>query len=153
MDLEVEVVAGAGSYVAGEETALIAGLEGGRGCARARPPYPTGQGLWNAPTVVNNVETLAAVPWIVSRGGETYARRSAPRRASACLRGGAHSADRARDPPAAGRPHPDPLPDHPADSVLVTMAPPPPSHRPALAPPVQIPTVIAHVTAALGYVA
>ncbi|MGW4961388.1 NAD(P)H-dependent oxidoreductase subunit E [Nonomuraea sp. NPDC004186] len=78
VDLEMEVVAGAGSYVAGEETALIAGLEGGRGCARARPPYPTSQGLWDAPTVVNNVETLAAVPWIVSRGGEAYARRGTP---------------------------------------------------------------------------
>ncbi|MEO3799800.1 NADH-ubiquinone oxidoreductase-F iron-sulfur binding region domain-containing protein [Nonomuraea sp. B1E8] len=77
-DLEIEVVAGAGSYVAGEETALIAGLEGGRGCARARPPYPTDRGLWDAPTVVNNVETLAAVPWIVSRGGAAYARRGAP---------------------------------------------------------------------------
>ncbi|QFY10202.1 protein disulfide oxidoreductase [Nonomuraea phyllanthi] len=78
VDLEVEVVAGAGSYVAGEETALIAGLEGGRGCARARPPYPTSRGLWDAPTVVNNVETLAAVPWIVRRGGDAYARRGVP---------------------------------------------------------------------------
>ncbi|MEU9759019.1 NAD(P)H-dependent oxidoreductase subunit E [Streptomyces sp. NPDC047987] len=73
--LDVEVVEGAGSYVAGEETALIASLEGDRGCARPRPPYPTERGLWDAPTVVNNVETLAAVPWIVSRGGEAYARR------------------------------------------------------------------------------
>ncbi|MFD8387348.1 NAD(P)H-dependent oxidoreductase subunit E [Streptomyces sp. NPDC059679] len=73
--LDVEVVEGAGSYVAGEETALIASLEGDRGCARPRPPYPTQRGLWGAPTVVNNVETLAAVPWIVSRGGEAYARR------------------------------------------------------------------------------
>ncbi|AVZ76741.1 protein disulfide oxidoreductase [Streptomyces lunaelactis] len=75
--LDVEVVEGAGSYVAGEETALIASLEGDRGCARPRPPYPTQRGLWDAPTVVNNVETLAAVPWIVSRGGEAYARRGA----------------------------------------------------------------------------
>ncbi|MFI2368086.1 NAD(P)H-dependent oxidoreductase subunit E [Streptomyces sp. NPDC018833] len=73
--LEVTVVEGAGSYVAGEETALIASLEGDRGCARPRPPYPTQRGLWGAPTVVNNVETLAAVPWIVFRGGEAYARR------------------------------------------------------------------------------
>ncbi|QKV90601.1 NAD(P)H-dependent oxidoreductase subunit E [Streptomyces sp. NA02950] len=73
--VDVQVVGGAGSYVAGEETALIAGLEGGRGCARPRPPYPTQAGLWDAPTVVNNVETLAAVPWIVSRGGAAYARR------------------------------------------------------------------------------
>ncbi|WP_406306574.1 NAD(P)H-dependent oxidoreductase subunit E [Streptomyces sp. NBC_00885] len=73
--LDIQVVEGAGSYVAGEETALIAGLEGGRGCARPRPPYPTERGLWGAPTVVNNVETLAAVPWIVRRGGAAYARR------------------------------------------------------------------------------
>ncbi len=73
--LDVEVVEGAGSYVAGEETALIAGLEGGRGCAQPRPPYPTERGLWAAPTVVNNVETLAALPWIVRHGGAAYARR------------------------------------------------------------------------------
>ncbi|MEO3859915.1 NADH-ubiquinone oxidoreductase-F iron-sulfur binding region domain-containing protein [Acrocarpospora sp. B8E8] len=78
VDLDVHVVAGAGSYVAGEETALIAGLEGGRGCARPRPPYPTRYGLWGAPTVVNNVETLAAVPWIMRRGGAAYARRGTP---------------------------------------------------------------------------
>ncbi|MFB6613033.1 NAD(P)H-dependent oxidoreductase subunit E [Streptomyces sp. NPDC056367] len=76
--LQVEVWAGHGSYVAGEETALIASLEGGRGCARARPPYPTERGLWDAPTVVGNVETLAALPWIVSRGGAAYARRGTP---------------------------------------------------------------------------
>ncbi|QNS02292.1 NAD(P)H-dependent oxidoreductase subunit E [Streptomyces xanthii] len=74
----VEIVAGAGSYVAGEETALIARLEGGRGVARARPPYPTDRGLWDAPTVVNNVETLAAVPWIVRHGGAAHARRGTP---------------------------------------------------------------------------
>ncbi|MGW4161036.1 NADH-ubiquinone oxidoreductase-F iron-sulfur binding region domain-containing protein [Streptomyces sp. NPDC004788] len=73
----VEIVEGAGSYVAGEETALIARLEGGRGTARPRPPYPTDRGLWDAPTVVNNVETLAAVPWIVHHGGAAYARRGA----------------------------------------------------------------------------
>jgi NADH:ubiquinone oxidoreductase subunit F (NADH-binding)/NADH:ubiquinone oxidoreductase subunit E len=73
--VDIQVVEGAGSYVAGEETALIASLEGGRGCARPRPPYPTEHGLWDAPTVVNNVETLAAVPWIVQRGAAAYARR------------------------------------------------------------------------------
>lgn len=76
--LDVQVVQGAGSYVAGEETALIASLEGGRGCARPRPPYPTERGLWDAPTAVNNVETLAAVPWIMRRGGGAYARRGTP---------------------------------------------------------------------------
>jgi formate dehydrogenase iron-sulfur subunit len=83
--LNVRVVAGAGSYVAGEETALIAGLEGGRGCARARPPYPTDQGLWRAPTVVNNVETLAALPWIAAHGGAAYARRGLPEQAGTKL--------------------------------------------------------------------
>nr|WP_240197231.1 NAD(P)H-dependent oxidoreductase subunit E [Nonomuraea lactucae] len=78
VDLDIQVVEGAGSYVAGEETALIASLEGGRGCARPRPPYPTRRGLWDAPTVVNNVETLAAVPWIVGHGGQAYARRGTP---------------------------------------------------------------------------
>lgn len=73
--LDIHVAEGAGSYVAGEETALIAALEGGRGCARPRPPYPTERGLWDAPTVVNNVETLAALPWIVRHGGRAYARR------------------------------------------------------------------------------
>ncbi|MFD9290115.1 NADH-ubiquinone oxidoreductase-F iron-sulfur binding region domain-containing protein [Streptomyces sp. NPDC060030] len=70
----VEIVEGAGSYVAGEETALIARLEGARGCARPRPPYPTDRGLWGAPTVVNNVETLASLPWILENGGDRYAR-------------------------------------------------------------------------------
>ncbi|WP_420078704.1 NAD(P)H-dependent oxidoreductase subunit E [Streptomyces sp. JL4002] len=73
--LEIEVCAGHGSYVAGEETALIASLEGRRGCAGARPPYPTERGLWDDPTVVGNVETLSALPWIMSRGGAAYARR------------------------------------------------------------------------------
>lgn len=75
VDLDIEVVEGSGSYVAGEETALISGLEGERGCARSRPPYPTRHGLWDAPTVVNNVETLAAIPWIVEHGGNAYAAR------------------------------------------------------------------------------
>ncbi|MGW2221527.1 NAD(P)H-dependent oxidoreductase subunit E [Nonomuraea sp. NPDC001684] len=78
VDLDIEVVEGSGSYVAGEETALISGLEGERGCARPRPPYPTQHGLWDAPTVVNNVETLAAIPWIVEHGGNAYAARGTP---------------------------------------------------------------------------
>ncbi|MGW3044013.1 NAD(P)H-dependent oxidoreductase subunit E [Kitasatospora sp. NPDC001159] len=85
ISLEVRVLAGAGSYIAGEETALIAGLEGDRGCARARPPYPTDHGLWQAPTVVNNVETLVALPWIVARGGAAYARRGVPEQAGTKL--------------------------------------------------------------------
>ena len=70
---EVEVVEGAGSYVAGEETALLHALEGRRGAVRPRPPYPTSSGLFGAPTAVNNVETLSAVPWIVDRGGAAFA--------------------------------------------------------------------------------
>jgi NADH:ubiquinone oxidoreductase subunit F (NADH-binding)/NADH:ubiquinone oxidoreductase subunit E len=75
---EVQVVEGAGSYVAGEETALLHALEGRRGTVRPRPPYPTASGLLGAPTVVNNVETLAAVPWIVAHGGAAFARRGVP---------------------------------------------------------------------------
>jgi NADH:ubiquinone oxidoreductase subunit F (NADH-binding)/NADH:ubiquinone oxidoreductase subunit E len=70
---DIEVVEGAGSYVAGEETALLHALEGRRGAVRPRPPYPTSSGLFGAPTAVNNVETLAAVPWIVDRGGTAFA--------------------------------------------------------------------------------
>jgi len=61
---EVEVVSGAGSYVCGEETALLNSILGLRGEPRVRPPYPAQHGLWGSPTVVQNVETLAIVPWI-----------------------------------------------------------------------------------------
>jgi NADH:ubiquinone oxidoreductase subunit F (NADH-binding)/NADH:ubiquinone oxidoreductase subunit E len=70
---DVEVVEGAGSYVCGEETALLRSLEGLRGMVTARPPFPAEKGLFEKPTVVNNVETLATVGWIVRRGGEAYA--------------------------------------------------------------------------------
>jgi NADH:ubiquinone oxidoreductase subunit F (NADH-binding)/NADH:ubiquinone oxidoreductase subunit E len=73
IDLEIEVVEGAGSYVAGEETALLRSVEGVRGSVAVRPPFPTDAGLYRRPTVVNNVETLATVPWIVARGGAAYA--------------------------------------------------------------------------------
>jgi NADH:ubiquinone oxidoreductase subunit F (NADH-binding) len=75
VDFDVEVFEGAGSYVAGEETSLIHSIEGLRGSVLARPPFPTEKGLYDRPTVVNNVETLSAVAWIVARGGEAYARR------------------------------------------------------------------------------
>lgn len=78
VDFDVQVVRGAGSYVAGEETALIAALEGVRGGAQVRPPYPAQDGFERAPTSVNNVETLCAVPWIVARGGAAFARRGTP---------------------------------------------------------------------------
>jgi NADH:ubiquinone oxidoreductase subunit F (NADH-binding) len=74
-DFDVDVFEGAGSYVAGEETALMHSMEGLRGEVAARPPYPTERGFLHAPTVVNNVETLCAVPWIVAQGGEAYAAR------------------------------------------------------------------------------
>jgi NADH:ubiquinone oxidoreductase subunit F (NADH-binding)/(2Fe-2S) ferredoxin len=64
---------GAGAFVCGEETALIASIEGRRGSPEPRPPYPSVHGLFGKPTCINNVETLAAVPWIIAAGGETYA--------------------------------------------------------------------------------
>ena len=70
--LDVVVVDGQGSYVCGEETALLNALEDRRPDVRARPPYPSEHGLFGAPTVVNNVETLAAVPWIVEHGAGAY---------------------------------------------------------------------------------
>jgi NADH:ubiquinone oxidoreductase subunit F (NADH-binding) len=70
---DVEVVTGEGSYVCGEETALLNALEGRRPEVRARPPYPAERGLLGRPTLVQNVETLAAVPWILRRGGAAYA--------------------------------------------------------------------------------
>ena len=73
IDFDVELFEGAGSYVAGEETSLIRSMEGLRGNAVPRPPFPTDHGLLLRPTVVNNAETLASVPWIVARGGERYA--------------------------------------------------------------------------------
>jgi NADH:ubiquinone oxidoreductase subunit F (NADH-binding)/NADH:ubiquinone oxidoreductase subunit E len=74
---DVEVFEGAGSYVAGEETSLIHSMEGLRGEVARRPPYPTEDGFLHRPTVVNNVETLCAVPWIVARGGDAYTRHGA----------------------------------------------------------------------------
>jgi NADH-quinone oxidoreductase subunit F len=70
---KVRVVEGAGAFVCGEETALIASIEGGRGTPRLRPPYPAESGLWGCPTLVNNVETLASVPWIMRHGSASYA--------------------------------------------------------------------------------
>ena len=72
--LEIEVFSGAGAYVCGEETALINSMEGNRGEPKIRPPYPTQSGLWEKPTAVNNAETIANIPWIISNGGEKYAR-------------------------------------------------------------------------------
>lgn len=73
-NLEVVVQTGAGAYICGEETALIESLEGKRGNPRLKPPFPAIQGLYMNPTVVNNVETIAATPWIVQNGGDAYAK-------------------------------------------------------------------------------
>jgi bidirectional [NiFe] hydrogenase diaphorase subunit len=69
----VELRIGAGAYVCGEETALIASIEGKRGQPRPRPPYPAESGLWGAPTLINNVETFASVPAVIARGAAWYA--------------------------------------------------------------------------------
>ncbi len=73
-DCEMYVQRGAGAYICGEETALIESLEGKRGNPRIKPPFPAIKGLWDCPTVVNNVETLAAVVPILNEGGEEYAK-------------------------------------------------------------------------------
>ncbi len=69
---DVELVIGQGSYLCGEETALLNSIEGRRPEVRARPPFPTERGLWGRPTLVNNVETFVNLPWILRRGGEAY---------------------------------------------------------------------------------
>jgi NADH-quinone oxidoreductase subunit F len=73
-DLDLYVQVGAGAYICGEETALIESLEGKRGNPRIKPPFPAVAGLWGCPTVVNNVETIAAVVPIINDGGEAYAK-------------------------------------------------------------------------------
>jgi len=73
-DLEIYVQRGAGAYVCGEETALIESLEGKRGNPRLKPPFPAVKGLWERPTVVNNVESIAAVVPIIEIGGAEYAK-------------------------------------------------------------------------------
>jgi NADH-quinone oxidoreductase subunit F len=72
-DLDLFVHVGAGAYICGEETALLESLEGKRGNPRIKPPFPAIKGLWECPTVVNNVETIAAVVPIVNDGGDAYA--------------------------------------------------------------------------------
>jgi NADP-reducing hydrogenase subunit HndC len=71
-NFNIHIHAGAGAYVCGEETALLESLEGKRGEPRSRPPYPVTKGLWNKPTSVNNVETLANIPAIIRNGAEWY---------------------------------------------------------------------------------
>jgi len=73
MSLKLEVVEGAGAFVCGEETALMSAIEGGRGMPRFRPPFPAQSGLWGKPTLINNVETFATVPWIIRNGADKFA--------------------------------------------------------------------------------
>ncbi len=77
-DVTIVVHRGAGAYICGEETALLESLEGKRGQPRTKPPYPATQGLYASPTVVNNVETMAAVPPIIEMGGAEYAKLGVP---------------------------------------------------------------------------
>ncbi len=72
--LHLKIVAGAGAFVCGEETALMASIEGRRGMPRLRPPFPAESGLWGKPTLINNVETYAAVSWIIRNGSGTFAK-------------------------------------------------------------------------------
>ena len=72
-DLELILHRGAGAYICGEETGLLSSLEGGRGWPKVKPPFPATHGLFGCPTVVNNVETLAALPWIIDQGAARYA--------------------------------------------------------------------------------
>jgi len=72
---KLKIKAGAGAFVCGEETALLNSIEGERGMPRVRPPFPANKGLWQKPTLLNNVETYANVPIIMEKGGEWYASR------------------------------------------------------------------------------
>jgi len=72
-NFEFKVIKAQGAYICGEETALLSSIEGQRPEVRVRPPYPTQHGLFNKPTVVNNVETLACLPWIIDNGGKAFA--------------------------------------------------------------------------------
>ena len=69
---DLRIKAGAGAFVCGEETALIASLEGERGMPRLKPPFPAQKGFWQQPTNINNVETFANVPWIIANGGAAF---------------------------------------------------------------------------------
>ena len=78
-DFDLLIHTGAGAYECGEESALMESLEGKRGYPRIKPPFPAVVGLYGCPTIINNVETLSAVPSIVREGGEAYANRGTPR--------------------------------------------------------------------------
>ena len=78
-DLNVVVHRGAGAYICGEETALLESLEGKRGHPRLKPPFPASVGLFGCPTVINNVETLCNIPFIIQNGAEWFIRRGLPK--------------------------------------------------------------------------
>ena len=78
-DLDVVVHRGAGAYICGEETALLSSLEGGKGFPKLKPPFPAISGLFQCPTIVNNVETLACVPFILREGAERFAALGTPK--------------------------------------------------------------------------
>jgi NADH:ubiquinone oxidoreductase subunit F (NADH-binding)/NADH:ubiquinone oxidoreductase subunit E/NAD-dependent dihydropyrimidine dehydrogenase PreA subunit len=71
-DLDIKIFEGAGAFICGEETALIASIEGKRGLPTLRPPYPAEKGLWGKPTLINNVETYSMVPWIINHGEKAF---------------------------------------------------------------------------------
>jgi NADH-quinone oxidoreductase subunit F len=78
-DLDVVIHRGAGAYICGEETALLSSLEGGKGFPKLKPPFPAISGLFQSPTIVNNVETLACVPYILRNGAEKFASLGTPK--------------------------------------------------------------------------
>ena len=71
-NFDIDIYQGAGAFVCGEETALMRSIEGKRGMPRPRPPFPAHQGLWEKPTILNNVETLAIIGQIILNGGDWY---------------------------------------------------------------------------------
>lgn len=76
--MDIRLFGGAGAFVCGEETALIASVEGKRGIPRMRPPYPAVSGLWEKPTLINNTETLSLIPWIIEHGAQAFAKIGTP---------------------------------------------------------------------------
>ncbi len=84
-DLDVVIHRGAGAYICGEETALLTSLEGGKGYPKLKPPFPAISGLFQCPTIVNNVETLACVPFILREGAERFADLGTPRQGGSRL--------------------------------------------------------------------
>jgi NADH-quinone oxidoreductase subunit F len=78
-DFDLEIRMGSGAFVCGEETALMTSIEGNRGEPRPRPPFPAQKGLWGKPSLLNNVETYAAIPMIILKGAEWYAQYGTPK--------------------------------------------------------------------------